>query len=294
MKLASLLDERLIVVTAEVSPLGDALEELLDRVLALDGVEAGRPGHVENLRPQIDRGGLSIGTKISLFHLTIPEIGDSRLAVKLMGGWSGSLLFLLSTPRTSPKFYLQVAAALRAVAANREGLRGIMSAGSGAALLERIDATGVALNPRIEVRNIMRKNPPSVRSDDPLSAVVERMVFRGTGGLAVTDGEGKVLGVITQPDLVRVFLPELMTTLGGSDRRDDEPGSPEDMGERFRVKDFMARSVLCVSEDAPITEVATLMINKKARRLPVVREGKLVGIISLEDIIREILRGWFV
>jgi CBS domain-containing protein len=293
MKLISLIEESLIGISREISPIGKSISEILDSMVSGHPVKSKVETFLQKLEPQIQRGGLTIGPKVSMFHLTIPEISDSRLAIKSMGGQEGILLFFLSTPRTSPKFYLQVAAALRTLASDRDLLVKVKSAEIPSELWELINDSEIDLNPRVEVKNVMRKDIPSVKSDEMLGVVVEQMVFKGMGGLVVTDAAKKVLGVITESDLVRLFLPELMATLGESDHRDSETSQPENIGERYQVKDFMTRSVMCVSEDTPITEVATLMINKKVSRLPVVKEGKLVGIASLHDIIREVLRGWF-
>ncbi len=292
MKLASLLEKGLITISPEVSPTGKSAVELLDLLISGDTVD--RERLLEKLNPQIQRGGLSLGGNVSMFHLTIPEIGDSRLAVKLMGGETGVFTFLLSTPRIAPKFYLQVAAALRAMAGDNELLKSIRLSRNANDFMASLESSSVIVNPRIEVKDVMRRKPTSVDSEATLNDVVALMVFEGMGGLVVTDSSRKVLGVITESDLVGVFIPELMATMGESDQREIESSTHGDIGERYKVKNFMARSVMCVSEDTPITEVATLMVNKKVRRIPVVTEGKLVGIISLQDIISKVLRGWFV
>ncbi|OGF97583.1 MAG: hypothetical protein A2Z06_00965 [Candidatus Glassbacteria bacterium RBG_16_58_8] len=294
MKLVSLLVDRLIAISAEISPVAEVVSELLGMVISDQDLDRSRAVLLEKLNPQTRRGGLNVGGKVSLFHLAIPEIGDSRLAVKAMGGEGGSLLFFLSTPRPSPKFYLQVAGALRAMAADKDLLGRVKGARAPRQFRRVLDHSGIVLNLRIEVGDVMSRDLPAIDSEEKLSTVIEQMVLRDRGGIVVTDPSQKVLGVITEFDLVGIFLPELMATLGESDQRDGEPRPQDDIGERFRVKDFMSRSVMCVSEDTPITEVATLMVNKNVRRLPVVQEGKLVVVISLRDIIREILRSWFV
>ncbi len=294
MKLVSLLDERLIVISHEVSPIGDSIEELLGLIVSDHSIVGEKKSLVKKLEPQIKRGGLVVGHKVSFFHIVIPEIETSCLALKLMGGQDGMVLFLLSTPRSSPKFYLQVSAALQTFSRDKALLNRFKGAKKADDLLQMIGESDIVLNPRIEVKDVMRKDLPTVESEAPLSAVVEHMIFKGLGGMVVTDAGDKVLGVITESDLIQVFLPELMSTLGESDQRSDDLVHQESIGERYKVKDFMTRIVMCVSEDTPITEVATSMINKKVNRVPVVREGKLVGIASLNDIIRQILRGWFV
>jgi CBS domain-containing protein len=55
-----------------------------------------------------------------------------------------------------------------------------------------------------------------------------------------------------------------------------------------RVEDVMSKKVISVSEDTSIEDIATLMIEKGISRVPVVKEGKLVGLVSKRDIVRTI------
>ena len=56
------------------------------------------------------------------------------------------------------------------------------------------------------------------------------------------------------------------------------------------MRDVMARAVLCVNENEPLADVMRLMLDKEIERLPVVRDGQLVGFITRGDIIRRLLR----
>ena len=69
---------------------------------------------------------------------------------------------------------------------------------------------------------------------------------------------------------------------------DARVASPLASGART-VRDVMTRQVLCVSPDQPIAEVASLMSNKDVDRVPVVREGRLVGFLTRGDIVRKLI-----
>ena len=56
-----------------------------------------------------------------------------------------------------------------------------------------------------------------------------------------------------------------------------------------RVRDVMSRQVMCVAPEQPIAEVASLMSNKDVDRVPVVREGQLVGFLTRGDIVRKLI-----
>jgi CBS domain-containing protein len=70
---------------------------------------------------------------------------------------------------------------------------------------------------------------------------------------------------------------------GGADR--PTPARPP----RRTVRDVMTRQVLCVSPDEPLAEVASLMTNKDVERVPVVRDGLLVGFLTRGDIVRKLI-----
>ena len=55
------------------------------------------------------------------------------------------------------------------------------------------------------------------------------------------------------------------------------------------VRDAMTRQVLCVAPEQPVAEVAALMSNKDVERVPVVREGRLVGFLTRGDIVRKLI-----
>jgi len=81
------------------------------------------------------------------------------------------------------------------------------------------------------------------------------------------------------------------TVAGGdvatADGLDSPPGSIGQVRE-VAVRDVMDRSVLCLSEEQTLTEAATLMVHKKLERVPVVREGALVGLLTREDLVRRL------
>jgi len=58
-----------------------------------------------------------------------------------------------------------------------------------------------------------------------------------------------------------------------------------------QVKDIMSKKVLSITEDTPVEEIAALMMTNKIKRLPVMREGKLVGIVSRADIVGAVATG---
>jgi CBS domain-containing protein len=111
-------------------------------------------------------------------------------------------------------------------------------------------------------------------------------------GLPVVNGEGRLVGMITEGDLFRRCEigtePDPLV-------RNQGPLSNLDIARRFlkshgrHVKDVMTPDVVRVFEDTPLARVAALLGLKQIKRLPVMREGKIVGIISRADLLRALV-----
>ncbi|MBZ0259764.1 MAG: CBS domain-containing protein [Hyphomicrobiales bacterium] len=112
----------------------------------------------------------------------------------------------------------------------------------------------------------------------------QRMLDHDVSGLPVVDDSGRVAGMLTQGDLLHRI------ELGA----ETAPVAPEQRlgayvkAHSWNVGDVMTATVISVQEETPIHAVATLMDRHRIRRMPVVREGKLVGIISRKDLLRVI------
>jgi CBS domain-containing protein len=141
----------------------------------------------------------------------------------------------------------------------------------------------------IRVSDVMTRNVVSISPSAKISDAIKLMLKHRISGLPVVDGKGRPVGIITEGDLLR--RPEI-----GTERRRrrwlDSLFGPGEAAEAYvrahgqKVKDVMTREVLTVKEATPLHEVAHLMEHRNIKRLPVVRAGKLAGIISRANLLR--------
>lgn len=148
------------------------------------------------------------------------------------------------------------------------------------------------------VRDVMTKVPgvltftPDTRIEDAARALSERKL----GGAPVVDDSGRVVGLLEDDDLIvqetRLHAPTVITVLGAYIPL---PGQQHDLEEELRkavgatVEQVMDADPDVCTEDDTLERVATLLHDKHLSRLPVVRDGKLVGIVSRGDLIRALL-----
>ena len=116
----------------------------------------------------------------------------------------------------------------------------------------------------MKIRDVMTPNPRTVSPDDTIQAAARIMQTEDTGAVPVVH-DGRVLAIVTDRDIVVRVVAE-----GGS------MSSP--------VRDIATRSVVCATPDMTTREASDLMSENQIRRLPVVENERLVGIVSIGDL----------
>jgi len=129
----------------------------------------------------------------------------------------------------------------------------------------------------------MTYQPRTIAPDTVLKDAAREMVRLGVGGLPVVDGDGLVVGMLGERELLRSLSGYLQ---GGRAEGPRAPGVPI---AKPTVRDAMTRQVLCVSPDEAIADVSSMMTNKDVDRVPVVRDGRIVGMLTRGDIVRKLL-----
>lgn len=144
----------------------------------------------------------------------------------------------------------------------------------------------------MRAHDIMTTDPITVPPETPLEAVAALMADRGISGLPVVDEEGRLVGLVTDGDLMRRLSA-----------KEDKPasffaallGATADQAMAYarahgrRVQDVMSTRLATVAEDATVEEVAHILETKRIRRVPVLRDGVLVGIVSRADLLRAVM-----
>lgn len=144
-------------------------------------------------------------------------------------------------------------------------------------------------------RDIMTTDVCTFAPETSVVEAAEQLVRRRISGAPVIDGAGGVVGVVSEGDLIR--RAELGTEREWSGWREFLTAKST-MAHEFirshgtRVGNIMTAPVWTVSEDTTLAEIAELFEKKHVRRAPVVRDGKLVGIVSRADMVRALLQLW--
>jgi CBS domain-containing protein len=137
----------------------------------------------------------------------------------------------------------------------------------------------------MDVRDIMTRNPFNIELEAPLGTAIEVMVAQRIRHLPVVDDRGAVVGIITDRDLRSLVLsPVLEQYLSEAARR--RLRGVVGTIESLRVKDAMTCNPLTTTPDMPVTQAAALMLEKSIGSLPVIENGKLIGIVTDRDAVK--------
>ena len=117
------------------------------------------------------------------------------------------------------------------------------------------------------VSEIMSENVRTVRPNSTVTEIVRKMNKFEIGSVVVVEGE-KPVGIITERDILRRVLEVTLAS------------------EALKAKEIMSAPLITISDQSTVDEAARIMIDKRIKKMPVVREGKLVGIVTSTDVMR--------
>ncbi len=141
----------------------------------------------------------------------------------------------------------------------------------------------------MQAKDIMTANVETVAPDTEVSEIARRLIARNVSALPVVDSENRVVGIVSEGDLMR----------RSENQTERQPSwwirvfaEPEDRARDYirshgmRAEDIMSRNVISVSEDTPLAEIAETLERHHIKRVTVLRDGKLCGIVSRANLLQ--------
>jgi len=117
----------------------------------------------------------------------------------------------------------------------------------------------------------MTRKVATIRPEASAQEAAQLLDEKRISGAPVVDADSKIIGIITEADIISKV------------NRDG-----------LCVADIMSHDVIAISEETPVSEIAALLTERKIKRVPVVRDGKLVGIVSRADIVHAVAQGYLI
>jgi CBS domain-containing protein/mannitol/fructose-specific phosphotransferase system IIA component (Ntr-type) len=270
-----------------------AADELIERLVATGAVSS-----VEKLRTRVAEERpediVAMGDRAFLLHYRTDAVSDLRVAIgtspkpicRELGEnetQCARIMLLIVAPKKFAAEYLQLVGAFARLLSKQPVVDELLSQPDASLFAGLPVFRDYELPARLTVRDIMTYQPKTIDPDTVLKDAAREMVRLGVGGLPVVDGDGLLVGMLGERELLRSLSGYLQ---GGRGEGSRPPGVP---APKPTVRDAMTRQVLCVSPDEAIADVSSMMTNKDVDRVPVVRNGRIVGMLTRGDIVRKLL-----
>ena len=292
MRLSDFISPELVIAGLPATSISGAANALLDRLVA-----AGVVDDADKLRRRVEEARpediVAMGDRAFLLHYRTDALHDLRIALgtarepicREVGDGDRQcariLILVAAHPRMAAR-YLQVVGALARMLSREAVVEQLLEQATPDALASLALFSEHELPAQITVREIMTERPRTASPDTPLRSAAREMVRHGIGGLPVVDDGNRVIGMIGEKELIRTLLSSYLQGGRGGRPPGPQPDAPT-------VRDAMTRQVLCVSPEQPLAEVSAIMTHKDVDRVPVVREGRLVGLLTRGDIVRKLI-----
>ena len=142
----------------------------------------------------------------------------------------------------------------------------------------------------MRVQDIMNQAVKTAAPDTSIREVAIQMCFNKISGMPVVTEEQKIVGIISEKDILHAMYPRVDDVMQGG-RVDFEAMETEYCDVvNGQVSELMTSNVFTVEPDLPVLKAASIMFVKKIRRIPVAKDGQLLGIISIGDVHKAVFR----
>jgi len=300
-RLAVFIVPVLVRVPATAPTKSDAVKQLLDVIVgkypylnrsaiaaaieereSVENTSMGRGFAFPHARSEaVDRMYIAVGVSRSDITDRTPDGDPLRVVV------------LLLTPRNIARLYLQTLSAFVTVCRTPELRKKVFEAQSTDELCRILWESGIMVQNELLARDIMRRPVISVRRESTLKEVANLMYKHRISGMPVVDEQNRVVGEISERELLAAALPDYENRTGSN----PAPVGPDPFEALMKREneitagDLMTQPEVMVDEDKGVIDLAAIMLQQNIRRVMVASGGELVGLIMRSDIVSRVIRG---
>lgn len=286
-RLTEILRPEHVVAPLPASTVYDAVMHLAQTLVGTGDVTA--PDQLQRMFSESRvRDLIHVGDRVLLPHLRTDAVDSLQVAMGIAPrplpespdhvGAVAQIVVLVLAPLSAADLYLQTVAALARVLRHDSVVDRLVAARTPAEVMAIPEIREIIIEPRLRVRDVMTQRVWRTTPDSPVQEVLDLIAEHRLRAIPVVGADRQVLGMVTDRDLLRHFLPGVQRPADASAAAWSET----------RVRDVMSRSVICVSEDQALAEVTSMLVSKDIERLPVVHEGQLTGFLTRGDILRKV------
>ena len=297
--LSSLIDLRLVFLKSPLQDLREIYRFMVKQKNRKYHTKIGVDELVERLMKRNLDEGILFPTGIAIPHLHLDDFGDTVISIlvpeKPIQTEYGviKIFFMVFTCKSDNSLYLHILQSLIKISKDTEFFEKLLSIKSPQEFQKTIKSVNLAVRKAMTVSDVMLSKVITVREDTTLKELSSLFYEHNFGYFPVLDKNDKVVGEITIRDYMMAAFPAYTNFMPNLNfLKSFEPFERLINDEANHVvKELMKPMEVSIKPDSSIIE-AVFLINKHNKRdLPVLEDGKLVGIISFMNIFKKVIKG---
>ena len=144
---------------------------------------------------------------------------------------------------------------------------------------------------KMNISNFMTKDVVTCKQDQTVAQAAKIMVENNFSVMPVTDNESNIVGILTESDFVgkEVEIPHALASIKQLFGQLFYFGDIEPIyknAKNKKLSEVMTKNPICLPPEANLTDVINLMISKKLKRIPVIQDNKVQGIVTRKDLLK--------
>ncbi|HQJ96701.1 MAG TPA: PTS sugar transporter subunit IIA [Candidatus Cloacimonas sp.] len=297
MLLASFLEAHNILFENRVLTKEQVYKQLVDRLCSQYKLPVCGSKLLELIFQREEEVSSAYPTGIAIPHIRMDGLNDTLIAMTFLqnpldyNGIKVSWVVLILTDKTSSKTYLNIVAALLKLSKDKEAMAALTSAGDGYSVIQYLKRKEVEVKKDVTVADIMVQNPIAVLPRYSLRELINLMGTHRVAGMPVVDETGKYIGEVNVLNLLKVGVPNYVMMLDNLSFLASYEPLENLLGKQdiLFVKDIMTTGDVFIRPESSIIEAVFLMFSQNKRYLSVVKDEKLVGLVTAMDILIKVI-----
>ena len=299
-RFSSLFTPKHVICQTNITNRDELLLEMLRKLALVVGIGDAEDAYQsllqrENEIPTVVGPGIAMPhVRLSSINHIIVGVATSQAGIKYAPNITQPVKLIIMTlaPKVAPGAYLQAMSSLAKICQDPNTADNIARLDSAEKVWEFFDHDGMTLKEHLKACDIMGPVTVKLQEHDTLEKAIDLFVRHQVRDVPVIDKDGDLIGVVTTHELLKVCLPDYILWI--------EDLTPiinfEPFAEILRkesktwLTEIMTMDYATVSEDAPAAQVAKEFAKQKVDHVYVIRDKKLVGVISLAMFLNKILR----
>ena len=298
MKLSSLLNPDNILIGSSARSKGDAIKEIYYQIQKNYKFRMDSEVIKNSIKERESLGGTSFESGLAVPHARLDDFDDLLIGILIPespiddNGIKLEMIVLMLTSKAVSNIYLNTLAAFVKLSRNAEQFKQITSLKTGEEVVSWVVNQNIKVKEEVSIENIMTKEVISLPPDATIRELADTFYKNDIGYVPVITENGEFAGEINLVMLIKEGIPDYASQLGHLKfLKSFEPLERLfRMEDEIFIKDIMKKPSVTFNRETSIIEAALEFTNTKRRHIPVVDEGKVVGIVALADILNRILR----